>query len=107
MAEYRLSGYYRIDELYESDVEELPGVYLFYRTMGGPVRYVGRLGTSLRRRITGRPYRYYRCKYTYDEAEAYYWECRYYHQCEDTIDNINHPAKPSGYFYSECPVCGQ
>ncbi len=106
MAEYRISGLRRIDELSWHDIEDRPGVYLFYRTEGGPCRYVGRSDTSLRQRIAGRPYRYYRFKYCDDELEAYHWECEYYHRFIDTIDNFNHPAKPWGYLDLECHVCG-
>lgn len=106
MAWDRLSGLHRIDELYEESVEDEPGVYLFYRTREGPVRYVGRADTSLRRRIAGRPYTYFRYKHADDEVEAYYWECRYFHQFRDTIENERHPRKPDGYYDLECPICG-
>lgn len=106
MARERLSGLRRIDELSWQDVEDEPGVYLFYKTINGPCRYVGRADTSLRRRIAGRQYTYYRYKHTDDEVEAYYWECVYFHRFGDTIDNKNHPARPLGEYSLECPVCG-
>jgi hypothetical protein len=106
MAWGRLSGYRRIDELDEHDVEDEPGVYLFYRRIDGPVRYVGRSDTSLYGRIRYRDYVYYRYKHCADEEEAYHWECMYFHHHRDTIDNRNHPAKP-WYSDSACPVCGR
>lgn len=106
MAWDRLSGLHRIDEIIWEDIEDEPGVYLFYKTWDGPCRYVGRSDTNLRRRIAGRPYKYFRYKHTSDEIEAYSWECQYYHRYIDTIDNINHPGKPWGYTGLECPVCG-
>lgn len=106
MARERLSKFYRIDELYLVDVEDEPGVYLFYKTLGGPVRYVGRADTMLRRRIAGRGYTYFKYKNTDDEIEAYRWECAYYHRHIDTIENSNHPARPWGEYGLECPVWG-
>ena len=104
MAWDRLSSYHRVDEIYDHDVEDEPRVYQFFKTISGPVRYVGRSGSSLYNRIRGREYVYYRYKHCYDDEEAYYWECEYYHRYEDTIDNWNHPAKPS-YSNSQCHIC--
>lgn len=83
----RLSGYRRIDEIYDHDVEGEPGVYLLSRTRSGPIRYVGRSDSSLYNRIRGRDYLYYRYKHCYNEEDAYHWECIYYHRHIDTIDN--------------------
>ena len=105
VASETLSGLHRIDELYDQPVEDEPGVYLFYKTLNGPVRYVGRADTKLRRRIAYRGYTYFRYKHIYDETEAYHWECVYFHRFEDTIENINHPARPWGYDELECPCC--
>ena len=96
MARYRLSGLRRVDAIYWHDVRNVPGVYLFYMTKGGPVRYVGRSDRNLYGRINGRSYRYYKYKHTGSDIEAYDWECKYLHDHWDTIDNINHPATPRG-----------
>lgn len=106
MAWDRLSGLHRIDELVWDNIEDEPGVYLFYRTINGPCRYVGRSDTSLRQRIARRPYKYFQYKHTYDEGDAYYWECEYFHRYRTTIENVNHPAKPWGYSDIECHICG-
>lgn len=106
MAWYRLSGLHSIDKLNWKNIENKPGVYLFYRVWNGPCSYIGRSGSNLRQQITGHPYNYFRYKHTYSEKGAYYWECEYYHRYIDTIDNINHPAKPPGYPDSKCHVCG-
>ena len=105
MARDRLSRYRRIDEINWHPVEHEPGVYLFYRSIDGPVRYVGRSDASLYNRIRGREYLYYRYKHCPDHEDAYYWECQYYHRYADTIENRNHPAKP-WYSNITCPVCG-
>lgn len=106
MAPDRLGGLHRIDELYLEPIEDEPGMYVFYRTRGGPVRYVGRSDTSLRHRIARRPYTYFRYKHTYDDEDAYYWECVYWHRYIETIDNCyTHPARPAGYYDLECPIC--
>ena len=109
MARGKLSGLRRIDQIIWHGVGHEPGVYLFYKTQNGPCRYVGRSDTSLRNRIAGRDYRYYQYKHTDDDIEAYNWECKYFHKFEGTLDNRNHPAKPSNLWYYDlrCPVCGR
>ena len=110
MAEHRLSRRRRVDEIFWSDVNNRPGVYLFFKTINGPPRSVGRSDTDLYRRVSGRPYRYYQYKHTNDDIDAYEWECEYYHRYFKSIknENINHPAKPSGLKGSVvCPVCGE
>lgn len=109
MARARISGLRKIDDIRWSDVEDEPGVYLFYRRRHGPVRYVGRSDTSLYRRISGRPFTYYRYKHCDNDVEAYKWECTYYHRhyVEIGRHNQNHPAKPKGLKYAiKCDVCG-
>jgi excinuclease UvrABC nuclease subunit len=106
MAWGKLSGLRRIDEIYWHDVENEPGVYLFYRTINGPPRYVGRSDTSLRNRISRRDYLYYKYKHCQNVAEAYHWECEYFHIFETTIENLNHPAKP-WYYDLPCHKCGR
>ena len=99
MVHRKIGGYHRIDEIYDDYIEDEPGVYLFYQTRTGPVRYVGRSDSQLYTRIRGRDYRYYRYKHCHNAKEAYYWECEYYHRYYDDIDNDRHPGKPR---YSNC-----
>ena len=73
MARQRLSGKRRVDEISWDDIGDEPGVYLFYLAVNGRPRYVGRSDTSLRTRIAGRDYRYYRYKHTDGDVEAYEW----------------------------------
>ena len=95
-------------------LEDRPGVYLLYKSVNGPVRYVGRSDTSLRSRLkwhrTNNEYKYYRFKHC-SLKEAYEWECKYWHKYKDTIDNSSdkygiHPASPNGKYWT-CPVCGK
>ena len=101
----RLGGWYRIDEIEYATIEDEPGVYLFKKHIDGPIRYVGRSDTNLFNRIYGRDYVWFRCKHCSNDREAYYWECHYFHEYEDTIENINHPARPWGSSKS-CHICG-
>lgn len=102
----RISGFRKIDEIYDHDIEDKPGVYLFYRRLTGSVRYVGRSDSQIYTRIKRRDYRFYRYKYCYDAEEAYYWECEYFHYFNDTIDNDRHPARPR-YSDISCHWCGR
>lgn len=108
----RLSGMRYLDEVYfHEDVDHEPGVYIFYKTNTAPPRYVGRADTSLYNRIRERNYRYYKCKHCDTDIDAYHWECKYWHDYQDTIDNSyakggNHPAKPTG-IDTYCRICGQ
>jgi hypothetical protein len=105
-----LRGKRHLDEVvFHRDVAHEPGVYIFYRTFNGPERYVGRTDTSLFNRIRGRNYRYYKYKHCDSDIEAYDWECKYWHDFQDTIDNSfinggNHPAKPvdTNIYCTEC-----
>lgn len=104
MATKRLSGLRRLDDVSTRwDVSDYPGVYLFYETQNGPLRYVGRSDTSLLNRIRGRGYRYYKYKHC-SRSEAFYWECRYWHYW-NPLDNKNHPAEPSGTTRIHCAFC--
>ncbi len=107
MTQYRLSGLRRVDELKWHDVEPEPGVYILFKTLTGPPRYVGRADTSLRRRLRRRSYRYYRYKHTDDEIEAYEWECKYFHRFKKKIRNAVHPARPALEYDLECRICGK
>ncbi len=112
MSTNRLSGMRYRDEVYfHEDVGSHPGAYVFYKTISGPPRYVGRSDGNLYGRIRGRYYKYYRYRYCKTDKTAYYWECRYWHRYQDTIDNSfanggNHPAKPA-YLDAVCHKCGR
>jgi hypothetical protein len=110
MADIRLSRLHRIDEIGD-EIRHSPGVYLFYETNGGPVRYVGRSDSSLLNRIANRDYRYFKCKHCSSAIQAYIEECDYWHKHQNTIDNSaanggNHPARSEGS-NRKCPVCGR
>lgn len=102
----RLGRLWHISELItDPRLGRTPGVYLFYSTYTGPPRYVGRSDTDLARRMQNRGFQYYRFKHCYSPAEAYRWECLYWHQHWPTIIyNSNHPARPAG-LDTACPVC--
>ena len=110
----RLSGRRRMDEIYEhADVNDGPGVYVFYQTCDGPPRYVGRT-INLRQRLRhsnrgfrDRGYTYYAFKQCSSDYDAFKWECRYWHEHQEDLDNVNsnggnHPARPGNH---RCPVC--
>lgn len=111
MPNFKLGGLRRIDELIDDDtIQHQPGVYLLYRTYDGPVRYVGRSDNSLINRIYGREYVYYQYKHCSSPTQAYYWECRYWHEYQDTIENSaynrgKHPSRPEGS-NRRCRYCG-
>jgi hypothetical protein len=106
----RLSGRRRVDEVsWHYDVSDEPGVYVFFQTYNGPPRYVGRSGSRLFSRIRSREYIYYAFKCCRSDYDAYKWECIYWHNHQDTLDNSslnggNHPARPRGSNH-RCPVC--
>lgn len=102
---WRLGRVWHIDDLvYDVRLGREPGVYLFYRTYVGPPRYVGRSDTDLHRRMRNRPYVYYQFKPCASPADAYRWECLYYHRYYDTLDNRIHPARPAAE-RAICPIC--
>lgn len=111
----KLSGFKNLaDVSYDEQLENSPGVYLLYKTKGGPVRYVGRSDNDLRGRLkwhkSNNDYKYYRFKHC-SLKEAYEWECKYWHKYQHSIDNSfsnygNHPATPMGKGW-KCPICGK
>jgi hypothetical protein len=106
----RLTGRRRVDEIYWHDVYDTPGVYVLYKTINGPPKYVGRSGSRVYSRLRGREYTYYQFKPCWSDYDAYKWECRYWHNHQETLDNArrnagHHPACPRGVAHY-CPVCG-
>lgn len=107
MSYNRLSGFRYIDEIRDHyDVFDRPGAYVFYKTVTGPPRYVGRSDFNLYKRIRGRDweYLYYRFKHCRNDYSAYRWECKYYHRFYYDLRNKIHPRKPTGSSI-QCPVC--
>jgi hypothetical protein len=104
---YQYSEVRRLNELnYHDDVQDQPGVYLFLNALNGPVVYVGRSDTSLRRRIRKRSYAYYIFIHCDTVHEAYWLECRFYHLFSNLQNDI-HPRIPEGFnLISDCPKCG-
>ena len=100
-----LSGIRKLSDVsYDDSIKNRPGVYILFRTMNGPERYVGRSDTSLKNRLithkSKNDYKYYRFK-NCSLKEVYEWECKYWHKYQDTIDNSysnggSHPAAPNG-----------
>ncbi len=85
-----------------------PGAYILSRD-GKAADYVGRSDSNLADRIKksaqeGRGYKYFWYEYTTSEEEAYYKECKWYHEYNPP-DNDIHPAAPAGSNL-KCPVYG-
>ncbi|OLS25046.1 MAG: hypothetical protein HeimC3_16760 [Candidatus Heimdallarchaeota archaeon LC_3] len=107
---YNLSPMRRLRRVsHHKNTKREPGVYLLYKRKDGPVRYVGRSDTNLKRRLKNRMYARYHFQNTKSETEAYLLECILWHKYQSTIDNSkynggNHPAKPYNMYLS-CPIC--
>jgi hypothetical protein len=102
------------DVNYDNDVKNRKGVYILYKTISGPPRYVGRSDTGLKTRLNDHnsegKYKYYSFK-NCSLKDAYIWECRYWHKYQNTIDNSllkggKHPATPTDKNWG-CPICGK
>jgi hypothetical protein len=104
---YQYSEVRRLEEVpHHSDVQDKPGIYLFLNAFNGPVVYVGRSDTSLRRRISKRNYTYYIFIHCNTIHEAYWLECHFYHLFPK-LENYIHPRIPKGFnLISDCPECG-
>lgn len=87
-----------------------PGVYaLGHDDNGFKIGYVGRSDQCLQSRLATHnhlyQFDYFIFKYASSIYEAYYYECQFWHACNDTeIANIIHPASPSNSALS-CPYC--
>ncbi len=84
-----------------------PGVYIYYRSIDGHPRYIGRSDNDLRSRISHgeNEYRYYQYCHCDTAIDAYKKECKLWHEHRNYLDNRNHPDKPEDYT-GNCPVCG-
>lgn len=71
-------------------------------------KYVGRSDDDINGRLKDWVGKYQEFKLSYHGTakDAYYHECRVYHDFKSSLDNEVHPAKPSGSSYI-CPVCGE
>ncbi len=88
-----------------------PGVYVLYpgyQGLPGRPAYVGRSDTDLRSRILASAVEHpgicwFCFKAARSSVEAFYLECRYYHELQPT-DNRAHPDPPP-FTHAACPVC--
>lgn len=91
-------------------IDNKPGVYVLGNDKCGfDYKYVGRSDTSLKRRLLSHnylyQYEYFIYTYSNSPKEAFYLECKWWHDCMDyKIVNKIHPASPKGSKY-ECPYC--
>lgn len=72
------------------------------------VEYAGRADDDVNARLKDHvpePYQKFKFEYYASAKEAYFKECRIYHDFRPR-DNKIHPAAPKGSYLS-CPVCGQ
>lgn len=92
--------------------EDRPGVYVLGNDVNGfKPCYVGRSDRSIRRRLLTHnhlyDFEYFIFKYTKDEKEAFYGECKWWHDCNNQgaiLANKIHPDSPSDNNL-ECPYC--
>jgi hypothetical protein len=89
--------------------EDWPAAYQLFRSRWGPVRYVGRSDTDIRRRLLEHvregEYSYFYVEHKRDPVEAFFRECGWWHYHRSTIENDEvHPARPRGY-RDACPKC--
>lgn len=113
MAESGLFGSYPLttEKINEVVTGVGPGAYaLGYDSSDGKSFYIQRVGrsdTNLNKRLHDHVGNYKRFKYGYANTieDAYYAECRLYHDFNPP-DNFIHPDAPDGTNLS-CHVCGQ
>ena len=88
-----------------------PGTYLIYKTKEGPVHYVGRSDTNLKKRIESEGGKCPNCGVKVNwikwwdfstKKEAFLKECKEWHK-QDNLCNEIHPDKPNGTTY-KCPI---
>jgi len=86
------------------------GNYLLYDSKQC-VLYVGRSDTDLQKRLLDHvnepPYKSFKFSYADSPEEAYYKECKQYHEYEKSgkLRNEKHPDCPDGMGHLRCPVC--
>jgi hypothetical protein len=88
-----------------------PGAYALGHSQGGKfeVGYVGRSDACLQTRLVTHNYlwrfEYFIFRQAASEHEAYVLECEFWHSFKDQVQNLIHPASPSGSGLS-CRYCG-
>jgi hypothetical protein len=86
------------------------GIYVLDRNTGPGfiVKYVGRADDDVADRLKKHAgkgyYKYFKFEYQPSAKAAFDRECQLYHHFTD-LDNVIHPARPAGTYYS-CPVAG-
>ena len=100
--------------LSKAHVPNSPGVFLLFHTNIGAPAYVGRadssLFDSLRGHVGSPIYKYFKYMPCKDRADAYQWECIFWHKAQPSLDmpeskGGHHPRAPKGIEVS-CPVPG-
>ena len=85
-------------------------MYRLAHTRGGPLRYIGRSDSSVRRRLLQHVrdgvYDYFWVEHKRTPLDAFRRECNLYHRHIRTIDNKVHPSRPRGY-RGQCPRCSE
>ena len=85
-----------------------PGTYRLRRSPDGPVRYVGRSDSSVRRRLLQHAregdYSYFFVQHFRTPVQAFWRECTLYHYHIRTIENERHPGQPKRHT-GPCPKC--
>ena len=91
-----------------------PGIFVLFTANVGSPNFVGRAEASLFEALmayrTHPSYKYYKVLPCKTRAEAYMWECIYWHSSGETLDNGvakggKHPEPPAG-LTNPCPVPG-
>ncbi len=79
-----------------------PGIYILYRTNMGAPAFIGRDDVRLYDKLNdlarNQPhYHYFKFMVCSDAADAYQWECMFWHKGLGTLDNAaHHPLPPRG-----------
>ena len=75
------------------------------------IQYVGRSDTDVAQRLkqhiwNGESYSHFKFSYANLPTDAYYKECKNYHDCDGSkfLNNRNHPDAPNGSWLV-CPIC--
>jgi hypothetical protein len=93
-----------------SKVPFTAGIFILYRTNMGAPAFIGRsdirLYDALNDYVKSPHYHYFKFMQCSDAADAYQWQCMFWHKGLATIDNAaHHPHPPRGTDLS-CPYPG-
>lgn len=88
-----------------------PGIFILYRTNMGAPAFVGRDDVRLYDRLNDLTrsmphYHYFKFMVCSDPADAYQWECMFWHKGLASIDNANHHPRPPRGTQLACPYPG-